>query len=71
MPAGQALDLLQSGIHRRGIERDAAGEERIFVAEVTCMGTAPRYDERIGHEIELPLDEVPAGSRHAVQCAPA
>ena len=45
------------------VEARAAGEERVLVAEVADVRTPARHDDRVRHEIEMTLQQIPADRR--------
>ncbi len=65
----QSLDLGQGVVERLQVERAAAREERLLVAEVAEVRAAARHDERVGHQVEPALDEVASRRRHALEGA--
>src|SRR5689334_13694562 len=69
MPARQSLDLRQRVVHVLYIERAAAFIKGFLIAEVTGMRTAARDDDRVGNEVEMPLDEIAADTRKTSQSA--
>src|SRR5262249_7256819 len=69
MPAGQAVDFGKCGVHGLRVEGTSSLEECFLVAEVTDVRTPSRNHDRIGHEIEVPLDQIPADGRNACQTA--
>ena len=54
MPARQPLDLGERVVDALRVERSAALEERVLVAEVAVLRTAARDDDRVGHEVAAP-----------------
>ncbi len=69
MTAGQAVDLGERVVDGLRVERLAALEERVLVAEVADVRAAARDDDRVGHEVEVALDQIAADGRHADQRA--
>jgi hypothetical protein len=67
MPARQPRDLRQRIVDALRVERSAAGEERVLVAEVTMLRAAARHDDGVGDEIAAALNEIAADGRDAVQ----
>ena len=67
MAAGQPLDLRERGIDRLRVEGLSAFEERFLVAEVADVRAAARDDDRVGHQVEAPLDQIAADRRQARQ----
>ena len=67
--AGQAVDLGQRLVDRAGVERLAAGEEGLLVAEIAGVRAAARDHQRVGHQVERALDQVAADRRQALQRA--
>ena len=65
VPAGEAVDLGEGVVDRLHVERPAAAEERLLVAEVADVRAAAAHDQRVGHEVALALDEVAARRRQA------
>ena len=65
MPARQPLDLRERGVDGLRVERPAAFEERLLVAEVADVRAAARHDDRVRHQIETPLDQIAADRRQA------
>ncbi len=57
---GQALDLPQGGVDGLRVKRSAALEEGVFVAEIAVVRAAARDDQRVGHQVEVTLDQVAA-----------
>ena len=58
--ARKPLDLGEGVVHELGVEVLPAGEEGILVAEIAVMGAAARDHSRVGHEVEVALDELTA-----------
>src|SRR6185503_4150967 len=54
----QTVDLGEGRIDRLGVERTAPFEERLLVTEVTDVRAAPRHDDRVGNEVQPPLDQI-------------
>ncbi len=69
MSSGQPVDLSQRVVHPLRVERPAALEERVLVAEVAVLRTAARDDDRVGDEVVAPPDQVAADGRHAIERA--
>ena len=69
MAARQALDLRERGINRLRVEAPSAFEERFLVAEVADMRTAARDDDRVRHQVQVPLDQIAPDRRQARQRA--
>ena len=65
--AGEAVDLGERVVDRLHVERPAAAEERLLVAEVADVRAAAAHDQRVRHQVPLALDEVAAGRRQAGQ----
>ena len=63
--ARQAVDLGERLVHALQVERLAAAEEGLLVAEVADVGAAAADHERVGHQVALALDQVAARARHA------
>ena len=60
MAPGQARDLGERVVHALRVERSAALEERVLVAEVAVLRTAARHDDRVGDEVAAPVDQIAA-----------
>ena len=67
MTARQPLDLGQRRIDGLRIKRAPAFEERLLVAEVAHVRASARDDDRVGDEVELPLDQIAPNRRNAGQ----
>ena len=65
MPSRQPLDLGQRGVDGLCVERPAALEERLLVAEVAHVGAPSRDDDGVRDEIEMPFDQITPDRRHA------
>ena len=63
--AGEAVDLGESIVDRLHVERPAAAEERLLVAEVAEVRAAAAHDQRVRHQVPLALDEVAPRRRQA------
>ena len=70
MPARQAIDLGERR-HRRAACRTTAPafEERVLVAERAVVRAAARHDDRVGHEVAMPLNQIAADRRHVLERA--
>ena len=60
MAARQPLDFRQRGVDGLRVERSAALEERLLVAEVADVRTPARDDDRVRDQVETPLDQIAA-----------
>ncbi len=56
--AEQARDLREGRVHPLRVEALPSREEGLLVAEVAGVGTTPGHHDRVGHEVEVTLDEV-------------
>jgi hypothetical protein len=56
----KASDLRECVVHHLRVEGAPTFKEAILVTEGTMMRAAPRHDDGVGHEIPMPLDEIPA-----------
>ncbi len=65
--ARKAGDFGERGVHALRVERGAAVEEGVLVAEGAVVRAASRDDDGVGDEIELPPNEVPADRRQLLQ----
>src|SRR5262245_43014283 len=64
MPSRKTVDLAKRRIHSLGIKRPAAFEKRFLIAKVADVRTSARYDDRVGHEVKMPFDEITTNRRH-------
>ena len=69
MPSRKPVDLGQGRVDGLRVELLASFEESDLVAEVTYVRAAARDDDRVGHEVQPPLDQVAADGRHAEEGA--
>ncbi len=69
MPARQPIDLGERVVHSLGVERPAAFEERVLVAEVAVLRTPAGDDDRVRNQIGGPSDQIAPDRRHAIQRA--
>jgi hypothetical protein len=69
MPSGEPIDFGQRGIDALCVERSAALEEGVFVAEVTVLGAAARDDDRVGDQVAAPGDQIAANRRQLIERA--
>ena len=71
MAARQPLDLGERVVDPLGVERAAAVEERVLVAEVAVLRAAARDDDRVRHEVARAGRSDRAGSAAAARaCDP-
>ena len=71
MASGQPRDFGERVVHALGVERSAAGEERVLVAEVAVLRAAARDDDGVGHEVAAAADRDRGGSAAGgPACAP-
>ncbi len=62
MPSGQTRDFGEGGIHALCVERSAALEERILVAEVAVFGAAARHHDGVRDQVAAPGDQICRGA---------
>ena len=68
---GQAVDFGECGVRCLGVEGLAAPEKGLLVAEVASVRTASCDHDRVGNQVEMPLDEVaPDGGEAAERPLP-
>src|SRR5579885_2183096 len=70
MTSGKPIDFCQGVVHALRVETLSALKESVLVAEVAVLRAPTRNHYRVRHKITAPLDQVPAGLRHTLQCAP-
>jgi hypothetical protein len=58
VPPGESIDLGERRVDALRVERSAALVERVFVAEVTVLGTPARDDDGVRDEVAAPVDEI-------------
>src|SRR5207249_11380340 len=63
VPPGQSIDLGERSIHLHRVELLASLEEGDFVAEVAHVWAAARDDDRVRHQVQMPLDQVAPDGR--------
>lgn len=70
MPPGQARDFRERVINTLRVERAAAGEEGILVAEVAVLRAPARDHDGVRHQIAATVDQIAAHRRQTVQRPP-
>src|SRR4029078_12835795 len=68
--AGKTVDLRKRVVHPLGVERATAGEERILVAEVAALRTAPCHHYLVAYEVVAAANEIPADRGRAFERPP-
>lgn len=69
VPTGQRFDVGQRVLDALGVEADTVAEESRHVAEVAAVRTAARHRQGVGHQVEVPLDQVTSDGCHLVQAS--
>jgi hypothetical protein len=64
VPARQARDLGERGVHALRVERSAAAEERVLVAEVAVLRTPAADHDRVRDEVAVAPDQISADRRY-------
>jgi len=67
--ARQPIDLRERVVHALCVERSAAVEECVLVAEVAVLRTSARDDDGVWDEIPAPLDQIAPDGRNPIQRA--
>ena len=65
VPSRQARDLGERIVDALRVERSPALEERVLVAERAVVRAAARHDDRVRHQVAMPLDQVAPDRRDA------
>src|SRR5690606_1919817 len=65
----QTLNFGQRVVYHLGVEPFAAGEERLFVAEITAVRAAAGDDDGVGHQVEVAFDQITTYGRQLLQGA--
>src|SRR5205823_222728 len=68
MTAGKTSYFRQRIIDKLRVETATPGEEGIFVTEGAVVRAASRNDDRVRHQVSMPLNQIPAYWRQTVQC---
>src|SRR3954469_4733136 len=69
MLAGEPGDLRQRIVHTLRVERSAPFKERILVAEIAVLRTSTTDHDRVGNEIQMPVDQIAADRRDSFERA--
>src|SRR2546421_4530625 len=67
MTPRQTNNFRQCIIDKLRIETATSGKKGIFVAEGAVVRAASRYHDRIGHEVAMPLNQIPPDWRKTFQ----
>src|SRR5215469_15565174 len=68
MAARETFDFGQCVVDALSIEAAPALEKCFFVAEIAHVGTTPRNNDGVWHEVEAALDEVAPNRRRLQEC---
>ena len=68
MTAGKTSNFRQRIIDKLRVETATSGEEGIFVTEGAVVRAASRNDNRVGHEVSMPLNQISSYRRQTFQC---
>src|SRR5262249_10137416 len=67
MPARQTFDFGERIIHSLRVKPASTLKKGVLVAEIAMLGAAARHDNRIGHQVIAPLDQIASNARHAFE----
>src|SRR5262249_48508969 len=66
--AGKAGNFGKCVVHELGVKRAPTREECVLVAEGAVVWATSRYDNRVGHQVAVSLNEIPTYWRQSFQC---